>query len=86
MLFRRSRPSVSLRGEITETPPFYEIFREERQARLGLLLGAWFMGAVLFPFLMAVGSTWVLYSIGAGMLLWVSSEIYERYKENNAHL
>ena len=78
MRFRRSRASDSLRGEITETPPFYEIFREERQARLGLLLGAWFMGAVLFPFLMAVGSTWVLYSLGFGMLLWIGTQAYER--------
>ena len=76
MQFRRSRTSVSLRGEITEAPPIYRFFRSPYDVKVWAIAFYSFV-AVFWPVLLAGGTDVALYIMGLGVLVWMGKQAYE---------
>lgn len=77
--------SARLRGEITEAPPAYTIFRSPYDVKLWAIAFYSFV-AVFWPALLAGGTDVALYIMGLSMLLWIGKQAYDHLTESNAHL
>ena len=71
-----------LRGEITEAPPIYHYFSRRGDVVLAAVMGSFFMGMVVFPFLMWGGTDTVLYTTGLVMLGYWLRDIVNRRRFN----
>jgi hypothetical protein len=73
---------LSLLGEITEAPPVYRIFGSRLEFATWTLVGTFWFGFFIFPFLMWGGSDVVLYIGGLSVVCYGGWQAYRRHKFN----